>query len=129
MEFLDLIRIADSAQDVLQVLGSYVESLQNVDVIPDWCLRGPIDGEYEVRRRTAALLAVVDAASLRLDDRGCLVAKQALNVFAAAAGQLRGNGGSRPPADMPGAARGDPDAGRRAEPREALRSGEGQRGS
>ena len=87
MDILELIRNSQSGPEVLSALSVYVESIRNVSVIPDWCLRLPLEGEDDVAQRTAALFAVVSLASQNLRD--CDLAKRALRVFAAATSRLR----------------------------------------
>jgi len=57
-------------------------------VIPEWCLRLPLQGEEDIGQRMTALVAVVNLTSQHLRDRECNLAKQALRVFAAAAWRL-----------------------------------------
>jgi hypothetical protein len=89
MDILELIRNAQSGPEVLSALSVYVESLRNVAVIPEWCLRLPLEGEDDVAQRTAALFAVVSLASQNLRHHDCNLAKRALRVFGAAASRLR----------------------------------------
>ena len=89
MDILELIRNAQSGPEVLSALSVYVESLRNVAVIPEWCLRLPLEGEDDVAQRMAALFTVVSLASQNLRHRDCGLAKRALRVFAAAALRLR----------------------------------------
>ena len=92
MDFLEVIRNADSAAEVLAALGMYVRSLPAMAVIPEWCLRLPFEGEADIFRRMLALVAVVNLTSLNLRGRECGIAKNALQVFAAAAWKLRRRG-------------------------------------
>jgi hypothetical protein len=89
MDVAELIRNANSAPEVLAALSAYVESLRNVAVIPEWCLRLPLRGEDDVGQRMTALVAVVNLTSQNLRDRECGIAKQALRIFAAATWRLR----------------------------------------
>ena len=89
MDIIELIRNADSAPEVLSALSVYVESLRHVAVIPEWCLRLPLEGEPDVARRTAELITVVNLTSQNLRDADCSIAKRALRVFAAATWRLR----------------------------------------
>ena len=89
MDILELIRNADSAPEILAALSVYIESLRNFAVIPEWCLRLPLQGEDDVGQRMMALIGVVNLASRNLRDRDCNVAKRALHVFAAATWRLR----------------------------------------
>ena len=88
MDIIELIRNADSAPEVLAALSVYVESLRHLSVLPDGCLRLPLEGEADVRERMAALFTVVNLASQNLRDRECGIAKQALRAFAAATWRL-----------------------------------------
>ncbi len=89
MNAIELIRNADSAPEILAALSAYVETLRNVAVIPEWCLRLPLQGPDDVGQRMLALVAVVNATSRNLLDRECDIAKRALQVFAAATWRLR----------------------------------------
>jgi len=89
MDIAELIRSANSAPEILAALSAYVESLRNVAVIPEWCLRLPLQNEDDVGQRMMALVAVVNLTSQNLRDRECNIAKQALRVFAAATWRLR----------------------------------------
>ena len=89
MDIAELIRNANSAPEVFAALSVYVESLRNVAVIPEWCLRLPLQGEDDVGQRMMALVAVVNLTSQNLRDRDCNIAKHALRVFAAATWRLR----------------------------------------
>jgi hypothetical protein len=89
MDILELIRNAQSGPEVLSALSVYVESLRNVTVIPECCLRLPLEGEADVLKRTAALFTVVSLASQNLRHHDCNLAKRALRVFGAAASRLR----------------------------------------
>jgi len=93
MDFIELIRTADSAPEVLAALSIYVESLRGIAAIPEWCLRLPLQGADDVGERMLAMIALVSLASQNLRDRECRIAKEALRVFAAAAWRLRRNAG------------------------------------
>ena len=89
MDIVDLIRNADSAPQVISVLSTYVESLRNVAVIPDWCRALPLQGEYDVQQRMAELIVLVNLTSQNLRYSECKSVKRALRVFAAATDRLR----------------------------------------
>jgi hypothetical protein len=89
MDIVELIRNADSVPEVFSALSAYAESLRSVAVIPEWCLRMPIEGEADLSQRMLALIAVINLTSQNLRDRDCNIAKHALQVFAAAAWRLR----------------------------------------
>jgi hypothetical protein len=92
MELLELIQLADSAPQVMALLGSYVDSLREMTVLPEWWLQLPLDSPEQARQSMLALMGVVHAASRQLDHRRCAAAKQALHVFAAAVWKLRPRG-------------------------------------
>jgi len=89
MEVIDIIRNADSAPKVLATLSAYVESLRHAAVIPEPLLRLPLKGADDVAQRMTALIGVVDLASRNLRERDCGIARNALQVFAAATWRLR----------------------------------------
>ena len=93
MEVIELIRNADSVPKVLVTLSVYVESLRHAAALPDWLLRLPLKGPDDVGQRTAALTAVVHLTSQHMRHSDCRVAKDALQVFAAATWRLRGERG------------------------------------
>lgn len=88
MDMLEMIRIADSTQQVLQLVGEYVQTLVHASAIPDWCARSPLNGVHDIRRRAETMFVVIDAASRQLDHYSCEVAKEALQIFAAAVARL-----------------------------------------
>jgi hypothetical protein len=88
MEFLELIRVADSAPQVLAALAAYADSLREASVLPQWWLEAPLENTRHVQERTLELFAMVHAASLRLDNRRRAEAKAALRVFACAVARL-----------------------------------------
>jgi hypothetical protein len=89
MEIVERIRSADSAPKVLSALSTYVESLRHFAAIPDWLLRLPLKDADDVGQRMMALTAVVHLASQNLRNQDCKIAKDALQVFAAATWRLR----------------------------------------
>ena len=95
MEILELIRNADSAPEILSALGAYVETLRHVDSIPEFCSRVPIDGYRDIYARMFALMAIVNTASRQLDNGLYSVAREALQIFAAAASRLRPPGAKK----------------------------------
>ena len=89
MDIIEVIRTAESAPKVISALSVYIESLRNTAVIPESLLRLSLKGADDVGQRMAALLDVIDLASRDRRDRDCGIAKDALQVFAAAAWRLR----------------------------------------
>lgn len=88
MDMLEMIRIADSTQQVLQLVGEYAQSLVHASAIPDWCARAPLNDVQDLRRRAETMFMVINSASQQLDHYSCDVAKEALQIFAAAAARL-----------------------------------------
>ena len=89
MDIIEVIRTAESAPKVISALSVYIESLRNTAVIPESLLRLSLKGADDVGQRMAALLDVIDLASRNRRDRDCGIAKDALQVFAAASWRLR----------------------------------------
>jgi hypothetical protein len=92
MEFLELIRVAESAPQVLATLAAYADSLREASALPQWWLESPLENTRQAQERTLELFAMVHAASLRLDNRRCAEAKAALRVFACAVARLSPGG-------------------------------------
>jgi hypothetical protein len=92
LELLDLIRIADSPQQVMDLLRAYADTLREAMTLPDWWLQLPLDQPDHARRRLLGLMAIVNAASRRLDYVRCVPAKQALHVFAIGVWKLKSAG-------------------------------------
>ena len=93
MEIIERIRSAESAPKVFSALSAYVRSLRHFAAIPDWLLRLPLKGVDDVGQRMKALTAVVHLTSQNLRDQDCKIAKDALQVFAAATWRLRADRG------------------------------------
>ena len=87
MDMLELIRNADSVAELLSALSVYVNSLHDAPIIPEWCLRLPLEGERDVFRRMMAMVAVVNLEWYRSGGER-VVAEQILQHFAAAAWRL-----------------------------------------
>ena len=92
MELMDLIQMAVSAQDVLEHLRAYGETLRAAAALPEWWLQLPLDSPEDARQRMAGLVVIVNAASRRLDDKRCLAGKQALHVYAISVWKLNSRG-------------------------------------
>jgi hypothetical protein len=82
MELMDLIQMAASAQDVLDHLRAYGETLRAAATLPEWWLQLPLENPEDARQRMAGLVVIVNNASRHLDDRRCIAGKQALHVYA-----------------------------------------------
>ena len=102
MELLDLIQVADSASQVIALLGTYLVSLRATAVLPESFFAVPLDNEHHVEERMVELIGMVSMASRQLDHRRVSVTKQALQVFAIALWKLKGkrrpHGAARPAA-------------------------------
>jgi hypothetical protein len=85
MEVIDLIQSADSMQQVLELLRTYVEYMRAAPAsmaLPQWWLGLPLDSLEGARSHLLGLAAIVNAASRRLDHGRCAAAKEAMSVFA-----------------------------------------------
>lgn len=89
MEVIEQIRNAESAPKVYSALSGYIESLRDAAAIPEPLLRLPLAGAEDVGQRMNALMVVIDLTSRLQLHRDCGVAKEALQVFAAATWRLR----------------------------------------
>lgn len=81
VDVIDVIQHAASADDVMRVLRAYVEAARDA-ALPQWWLQLPLAEPEHAAQRLMALFPVVNAASRRLDFRGCKAGKRALEVFA-----------------------------------------------
>jgi len=102
MELLDLIQLADSAQDVMALLQTYVATLSDAAALPQWWLQLPLDHPDHARRRLAGLVTIVNISSRQLDARRCAAGKQALHVFAFGVWKLAACAAGRWPAHAAG---------------------------
>ena len=90
MEITDFIRVSATDDEIRSLLTSYLDALRHGDQLNGLSITSsPLTGVAEVNRRIAALLAELDIASKRLDDRSCAQIKEALHVFVAASNRLQ----------------------------------------
>lgn len=83
----DVIRKAETEHEVFVLLTAYIEAVRFCDklhYLPDDITRLPLDGAMDVRTRFEQLILELDAASRRLDDRSCLVIREAVHIFGTA---------------------------------------------
>ncbi len=83
----DVIRKAETEHEIFLLLNAYIEAARFCDklhCLPDDITRLPLDGAADVRMRFEQLIPELDAASKRLDDRSCLVIREAVHVFGTA---------------------------------------------
>ena len=90
--------MADSAPQVLQLLGAYMESLRSAAILPEWWQQVPLESPNQVQERMVELMGIVSLTSRQLDHRRCRAAKQAMHVFAVALWKLKPRKGSKRPA-------------------------------
>ncbi len=87
----DLILKSANDHEIRFLLTSYLDAVRHGDGqngLAESITTLPLTGEADVNRRVAALLTELDAASKRLDDRGCDRIKEALRIFATASDRL-----------------------------------------
>jgi hypothetical protein len=89
VELLELIQVADSAQQVLSILATYLDSLRGTTLLPESLFNLPLDNARHVEARMVELMTLVTTSSRALDHRRVHAAKQALHVFAIALWKLR----------------------------------------
>lgn len=101
MKITDAIFNADTKEEVFSLLTYYLDALRfgdNTNKLPEALTELPLAGADDVRRRIRKLITELDAASKRLDDRACLVIKEALAIFLAAIHRFDSPGAGRQPA-------------------------------
>lgn len=91
VDAIELIRLADSADEVMRVLLAYGQpgdALRDAAALPQWWLQLPLADAGHALKRLFALEAIVNAASQQLDERRRRAGKRALQVFAAGVWKL-----------------------------------------
>ncbi len=88
MLIIDVIRNAHSQHAVCFLLAAYVETLQFSRVLPEGVTNLPRQRK-QVQKRLRRIIAQLVEAPKRLDARGSLVAKEALQVFGTALNRLK----------------------------------------
>jgi hypothetical protein len=83
----DAIRETDTEHEIYSLLTAYIEAVRyggELDLLSEPLTSLPITGPDDIRARSAILIAELDSASKRLDDKACAVIKEALVIFGAA---------------------------------------------
>ncbi len=88
MLIIDVIRHAHTQHAVCFLLAAYIETLQFSRVLPEGVTNLPL-GRKPIQKRLRRIIAQLVDAPKRLDARGCLVAKEASQVFGTALNRLR----------------------------------------
>jgi chemotaxis family two-component system response regulator Rcp1 len=91
MMFTDIIRTADSEHEIYFLLTSYIDALRSssrLDSAPESLTRLPLSGWDDVKNRFDKLMLELDTASKRLNERGCVVIKEALHILGTALNRL-----------------------------------------
>ena len=89
--FIDVIRGAETDHEIYFLLTAYVQAVRHGDrlrLAPDLLARLPLHGMSDVQSRFEALVPELDKASRRLDSKGCLLIREALNIFGTALDRL-----------------------------------------
>ena len=84
MEITDVIRDANSEYVVFFLLTAYIEALRFGDRLPARLTSLPLTGIHDVGTRCQGLVIELDSASRKLDDKACVLIKEALRVFGTA---------------------------------------------
>lgn len=88
----DVIRNAETQNEIYFLLTSYIEALQFSGALEDVApqiVDLPLKGKMDLKVRFEKLMIELDSASKRLDDKTCLVIKEALHIFGTALTRLR----------------------------------------
>lgn len=101
MKITDAISNASTLEEIFALLTCYLDALrcgENPDKLTEALTELPLAGADDVRQRTRKLITELDAASRKLDDRTCLIIKEALAIFLAAIHRLDSRGAGKQPA-------------------------------
>jgi hypothetical protein len=91
MMITNFIREANTEHEIYFMLTAFIEAMRfsdKLNLLSEHLTSLPVTGMDDVRGRSAKLIAELDGASQRLDDRACMVVKQALVVFGTALTRL-----------------------------------------
>lgn len=87
MEIINVMRDANSTDEIYSLLTAYIEALQHCDKgesMAPQLVALPINGKADLQARSEQLFVELDVASKRLDDNACVVIKEARAIFTAA---------------------------------------------
>jgi hypothetical protein len=88
----DVIREADTDHVIYFLLSSYINGARHCEKmqsLPEQIAELPLTSKVEVRLRFETLMFALDAASKRLDDKACVIIKEALIIFGTALSRLQ----------------------------------------
>ena len=89
--FADVIRKANTEQEIYFLLTSYIEELKSVEEprrMSEQVIHLPLSDATDVRRRFEQLIIELDGASKRLDDYSCIVIREAVHILGTALNRL-----------------------------------------
>lgn len=98
MIIANLIRDAENAEEIFFLLNAYIEAIRFCDKLermPEQMSALPLTGQDDLRARFEILVVELDSASNKLDEKACLVIKEALAIFSAALNCLQTLGNTR----------------------------------
>ena len=102
--FADVVRKANTEQEIYFLLTSYIEELNSVEKphrLSEQVMSLPLNDAADVRKRFEQLIIELDAASKRLDDYSCMVIREAVHIVGTALSRLDVLEGKRiPPQDI-----------------------------
>ena len=88
MDITDVIREADSEYVVFFLLIAYIDALRFCNCLPARLTSLPVTGIDDVGARYQGLVAELESASRRMDDKACVLVTEALHVFGTALHRL-----------------------------------------
>jgi len=88
MDISDVMRDANSEYVVFFLLTAYIDALRFCDCLPARLTSLPFTGICDVATRCQGLVVELDSASRKLDDKTCVLIKEALHVFGTALHRL-----------------------------------------
>lgn len=89
--FTDIIRTAENEHEIYFLLTSYIDAVRSSDRLsgpPEPLTRLPLSGCPDVKDRFEKLMVEQDTSSKRLDERGCVVIREAVHILGTALNRL-----------------------------------------
>lgn len=88
----DVIRNSSIEHEIYFLLTSYIEAVRFCDklhCVSEHITRLPLNGVADVSTRFESLMIELDAASKSLDDKSCVVIREAVHIFSTALNRLQ----------------------------------------
>ena len=93
---IDAMRNAEDENEIYCLLTAYIDAARfchKRHFMPERVMHLPLRGVADVRLRFDRLMGELDRASRELDDKGCVVLREALHVFGVGLDQLQRKSG------------------------------------